>query len=124
MHIRSRKPAPVRVCGFEPSGLSWFPRKRAAWFPRADRGSPQATAGQPRSTSSSKTFTLTDETTDQREVNPTGSALWHNDLRGSITREGYGEVLLASHPILHGIVVDPARLRRSDCFVGSFASRP
>ena len=43
---------------------------------------------------------------------------------GSITREGYGEVLLASHPILHGIVVDPARLRRSDCFVGSFASRP
>ncbi len=29
---------------------------------------------QPRSTSSSKTFQLTDETTDQREVNPTGSA--------------------------------------------------
>ncbi len=24
------------------------------------------------------------------QVNPTGSALWHNDSRGSITREGYG----------------------------------
>ena len=36
---------------------------------------PPRAEGQPRSTLSSKIFKLTDETTDRREVNPTGSAL-------------------------------------------------
>ena len=37
---RSRKPAPVRVCGFEPSGLGGLPQYGLAGFPRDDRGSP------------------------------------------------------------------------------------